>query len=245
MFRHFAPLLALTVALPQTASAGLTSDGVAGVTVEYISPSINLSVANVSGSLIPSERVLEVVSSDTEFDYDAYVWCAYPKGAVSSNVAYGYISMGIVGYVDDQNFPFSATYDNTPRRWVDYTNDMGQIHLTETLPLPESWDGRDFIGFNPVVYVEEAIENSNLSAAEFLRQDHVFEINLRPDFVAVCEADFGGGDTERFLGTARADLTLRLMVHGDPDMKDEPVVIGDVAAPIPTAIFIGQGRSGR
>lgn len=216
--------------------------GIESLTISHMTPQVQVTVRNTANSPDPADRVLRMVSNDPVVTVRGQFFCnsysANTQGESRARRAqvlfgitaphnngngYELMPIGIWGESDTVEYNGARTGEN--------------FDIDAVMDLPESWDSNAAVTlfFNPVEMVEDHLEdfvsNGAGSAADFLRQDDVFEVQVPVSMTAWCQYD-----GRWYPGVRQRNVTVAIFYQGDPDITDGAGVVnavGDVAAPVP------------
>lgn len=243
MSRTFVALAALLASGTALADTSELTYGVASLPILSATPYVNVTVRNLSASTDPEDRVLTVVSAPPVVDVEAQAFCvpvAVQAGGWT-RLDRAQLMLGgpiIAQFPDGYEVVDWTVWDRSPM--VDGFGNVtaSDLAFEHAIDLPQTWDDPliDF-GFNPVGLVEEHLEtwvDNGGSAADFLREDAVFEAHVDLNVVAWCVNTTQFGE-RTYPGITTRPLTIAVFYQGDPDIR-EPSRWGtptDVLAPKP------------
>ena len=216
--------------------------GIESVLITHMTPQVQVTVRNTANSPDPADRDLRMVSNDPVVTVRGQFFCnSYSANTPGESRArraqvlfgitaphnngsgYELMPIGIWGESDTVEYNGARTGEN--------------FDIDAVMDLPDSWDSESLVTlfFNPVKTVEDHladfVSNGAGSAADFLRQDDVFEVEVPVSMTAWCE--YGG---RWYPGVRQQTVTVSVFYQGDPDITDGAGVVnsmGDVAAPVP------------
>jgi hypothetical protein len=216
--------------------------GIESVTISHMTPQVQVTVRNIANSPDPAARELRMVSNDPIVNVRGQFFCnSYSHNTPGESRArraqvlfgltaphpngngYELIPIGIWGESPAVQYNGARTGEN--------------FDIDAVMDLEDSWDSEALVTlfFNPVKTVEDHladfVSNGAGSAADFLRQDDVFEVEVPVSMTAWCE--YGG---RWYPGVRQQTVTVSVFYQGDPDITDGTGVVnsvGDVAAPMP------------
>jgi hypothetical protein len=218
----------LALSLSTTAVASDTSDlpmGIASIPILSATPNIFITVENVSGSTKLEHRKLKVTSPDPPFSLSGQVFCkAILSGStrlVESRVVFGDPVVLTGGSLGSELFEVNV-WDATDPVTFQGNISSSNVAFQHDVDIPKTWNGGLFLGFNPSKVVEDELAmyaSSGGSAADFLRQDHVFAVPISVNLVGACESTTSYG-VHLWEGYTRRKITAHVFYKGDPDIED-------------------------
>lgn len=201
--------------------------GVSNLLITSAVPDLNLSVRNLSGSPLAADRELVMVSAQPLVEVEAQVWCREMSSGQndlrSVELTFGTsdVYIGPNGY-DVMDL---GVWDASEPLLYQGGLSSDEVYLDHQLDLPTTWDGGFTLGFNPVKVVEQRLQayvNNGGTAADFLRQDDVFETTIDLNVVAWCEYQGTYVDV-LYPGMRTREVTVAIFYHGDPEIQDDPI----------------------
>jgi hypothetical protein len=229
-----ATLLASGLAHADETSWGM---GIASIYIGSATPYLNLSVQNLSGSSDPEERELVMTSPMPEYELSGQVFCdAILGGTTELKRAQLMFGHGIV--MSSQGggttlWPTDMWDASEPQLFGGVT--AADVDFQHELDIPTTWQGGPItLGFNPVEVVEKRLADyvtNGGTAADFLRTDDVFEVEVGVNLVGVCEntSDYG---VNEYVGYTRRYITVAIFFHGDENIEDPITQVGGLPGDI-------------
>ena len=217
------------------------------INITHHTPTVNITVANVSNSTDPADRELRMMSANPVVSIDGQVWCnSYEfaeTGAFRADVRLGQTQIVSAPGGGSEPAFWSGNASPLGTQMFNGTNTLENFAFESQLDLPDSYDADALINMsylNPVRVVEERLEhyleNNAGSEADFLRQDDVFEVDFDISVVGWCsyESDILDND---YAGARWVTVTAAIFYQGDDDIQDVVQTVGSadsVAAPVPS-----------
>ena len=246
--KHLTTLLLAGAAMtalcqPVLAQESDYAPGVDRIELQSNIPPLMITIRNMAASTDPADRDLRVVSANPQFTVSGRMYCEV-------------FGPGDYGRVDDMSANFGgnvhlhSTGQGTPVQtaftyWGESQNDSGQnpaadFELDLEMAVPQEASGLVSFNWNPVDYVETRLEqflaNNAGSAADFLRQDDVFNHQIRLNLVGHCLYNAGYGDRVRG-GYEKISVPVNIFYQGDEDIRDVLTLVdgsdNTIAAPAP------------
>lgn len=221
----------VVVALVATMTAGSAradqtdwSLGIASIGIVSATPMIHVTVRNVSNSTSSDKRQLATVSPPPAYSLDGQVFCKAILGGstrlVESQLLFG-TPVVLVNEAGAGIWPIGVWDSSDPIEY-DANISSADVSFDHLIDLPTTWNGGLELGFNPAKVVEDHlatwVQNGG-SAADFLRQDDVFEVQIPVNLVGVCRNTSSYGVHE-YAGYTRRWITASVFYQGDPDVVD-------------------------
>lgn len=241
MFSLAAGMAALAAGLAHADETHFTP-GIESVTISHMTPQVQVTVRNTSNSPDPAARELRMVSNDPVVTVRGQFFCnSYSANTPGeSRARRAQVLFGLTA-----PHPNSNGYELLPigiwgeSEMVEYNGARTgeNFDIDAVMDLPESWDSEALVTlfFNPVEtvegHLEDFVSNGAGSAADFLRQDDVFEVEVPVSMTAWCE--YAG---RWYPGVRQQTVTVAIFYQGDPNITDGAGVVnsvGDVAARVP------------
>lgn len=230
---------------PAFADGSDLSFAVHDVLITQYTNTINLTVRNVANSTDPAQRDLRLVSADPVIDIAGQVWCnSYnhaDTGAIRADMRLGEVT--IVSAPGGGAIPFELGPSAIATQNYNGQDTLENFAFSQSIDLPDSWDSEAAITLdylNPVQVVEARLEhfleNSAGTAADFLRQDDVFEVEIDVSVVGWCHYESDNLDND-YAGARWVTVTAAIFYQGDDDIQDVIQTVGgadSVNAPVPS-----------
>lgn len=255
-FRHPALVALVGVVFVGPAQASDQTDwpvGIASISIVSATPTVHVTVQNLSNSTSPDERELFSVSAAPAYALSGQVFCKGIMGGttrlVKSQLLFG---TPVVTTTDHGTMIWPVgVWDASDPIAHQGNISSADVHFDHAIDLPGSWNGGLHLGFNPVKMVEDRLAThvaNGGSAADFLRQDDVFEVKIPVNLVGECQNTSTHG-VHNYEGYTRRWITAAIFYRGDPEIEapSGPVVsmpdaLGEVP-PRPPQHFVPTSRA--
>jgi hypothetical protein len=201
--------------------------GVSSILITSAVPDINLSVRNLSGSSLSEDRELVMVSAQPVVDVEAQVFCRQMSSGQndlrSVELTFGAsdVYIGANGY----DVMEVGVWDGSEPLLYQGGLSSDEVYLEHQLDLPTTVNDGSWLAFNPAKVVEQRLQayvNNGGTAADFLRQDDVFEVDISMNVVVWCEYQGTYVDV-MYPGMRTRPVTVAIFYHGDPNIQDDPI----------------------
>ncbi|WP_300531506.1 hypothetical protein [Maricaulis sp.] len=243
---------------PALAQESDYANGIDRIELQSNIPPLMITIRNMAASTDPADRDLQVISDNPQFTVSGRMFCEV-------------FGPGDYGRAEEMQASFGGTVflhstgagtpvQTTFTYWGESQDYSGQypaadFELVLEMDVPRQASNLVSFTWNPVDYVEYRMEqfiaNNAGTAADFLRQDDVFNHQIRLNLVGHCLYNSGSGDKVRG-GYERIAVPVNIFYQGDPDIRDVLTLVdaggGMIAQPVPdrarraTATRGGQGQ---
>lgn len=208
------PMTLAALAFATSAHAGVVVD------LHHATPSIAVSVENISGSADVEDRVFAVTSAAPLVHGDGVFACPEGTAATSAQLLFGTVVQG-QGLV----MPFAVWDESPPQLYAG--GRFGAFDLDHDVDLELEWDPQVDIltfAFNAAKVVEDHFgkaEAANADMVAWMQFDQVFVDSFPMNAVVTCHGP--GGDV---LGVDGVEVEVSIFFHGDPNIDYQPVAGG-------------------